>query len=507
MQQNTKRFLVTCLVLWGVLMSINTYAQQVYYSQPEKDDSRNTAFDIIGKVGNHILVYKNNNDDDAISIYDDQMNPVNRVPLRFRYDLLDVDFIDYPDKFLMLFQYQHRQFVYFYGMVMDQNANTLAGPYLIDSTEVGMSAVKTRLYSIAYSEDKKKILVYKINQSKDLTNTFYTFLLDDDLNLLRSGKEALRMESRRDYLSGFTLSNNGDFIFDKVEKSSSRDFIDMASLVMKPAMQDTFYVTDIKLKGMYLDEFKVKLDNQNSEAYFASFYYARRRSDVTGIYYIKLNFASDTISDIKFLPFDNNLKAAARNGTARDDAFDDYFLRQIVIKSDGGFIVTAESFYANSQASPWNRWDYLYGPYSLSPYYYYSPFSPWYYSPFNQGINSNRFHYKDIAVLCYDGNGNLQWSNFIRKDQFDNETDDFLSYQAVNIGSALDFLYNEPYRSSYILADQELTPDGQLTREPTFRNLDRGYEFMPRYGKQVSADETVIPCVYRNFICFAKIQF
>jgi hypothetical protein len=43
-------------------------------------------------------------------------------------------------------------------------------------------------------------------------------------------------------------------------------------------------------------------------------------------------------------------------------------------------------------------------------------------------------------------------------------------------------------------------------RNPTLHNLDRGYDFMPRYAKQVSAHQLIVPCQYRNYVCFAKID-
>ena len=57
------------------------------------------------------------------------------------------------------------------------------------------------------------------------------------------------------------------------------------------------------------------------------------------------------------------------------------------------------------------------------------------------------------------------------------------------------------------LNDQSVSPEGRITRYPTLHNLDRGYDFMPRYGKQVSSWESVIPCLYRNYLCFAKVDF
>jgi hypothetical protein len=58
-----------------------------------------------------------------------------------------------------------------------------------------------------------------------------------------------------------------------------------------------------------------------------------------------------------------------------------------------------------------------------------------------------------------------------------------------------------------ILTDQSIAPDGKISRHPTIKNLDRGYEFMPRFAKQVSSKQIIIPCWYKNYLCFAKIDF
>jgi len=278
------RIPTTCIssVAFILLMYIGGYAQKIYYSQPERDDSRNTAFEIIGKVGQHILVYKDNNGDEAISIYDNEMNPVNRVPLRFRYNLLNVDFINYPNQFILIYQYQYRRYVYCYGMIMDENASIIGQPVLIDSTDVGFGNLKHKLYSVTYSDDKHRILVYKINQNKELTNIFYTFLLNDQLQLLNNSRVSLPMENRKDYLTGFSLDNEGNFVFVKVGKANNKDLAADAWMVTKPAYEDTFYTAAIPLNHRYIDEFKLKLDNDHHLSYAVSFFYDTRRNDVAG---------------------------------------------------------------------------------------------------------------------------------------------------------------------------------------------------------------------------------
>jgi hypothetical protein len=93
------------------------------------------------------------------------------------------------------------------------------------------------------------------------------------------------------------------------------------------------------------------------------------------------------------------------------------------------------------------------------------------------------------------------------KSQFDDQSDELLSYQLMNTGGQIHFLFNQLERRYNLLTDYSISPEGQMTRNPTLKNLDKGYEFMPKFGKQVSAKQMIMPCLYRNYICFAKIDY
>jgi hypothetical protein len=77
----------------------------------------------------------------------------------------------------------------------------------------------------------------------------------------------------------------------------------------------------------------------------------------------------------------------------------------------------------------------------------------------------------------------------------------------LNTGGELHFLYNQFEKRTLLLMDQSIASDGKVNRLPTFHNLDKGYSFMPRIGKQVASNEIVIPCLYRNYLCFAILDF
>ena len=198
---------------------------------------------------------------------------------------------------------------------------------------------------------------------------------------------------------------------------------------------------------------------------------------------------------------------AKATGTLRF-ALDEFFIRQIVVKGDGGFILAAEDFTSDTRGSNFNRYDYLYNPYSLSSGgYYYNPYSG-YYRPYNRFGNetSTRYYCDNILVMSISKNGLLEWSKILHKSQFDDNEDNFLSFSTMTSGNEIHFLFNND-RKYQVVSDQSITPDGTIKRYPTLKSDQKGYEFMPSLSKQVGANQLIIPCAYRNNICFAKIDF
>ena len=498
-------YLYALLVLW----SGAAIAQKISYTEPERDDYKSTEFEIIGRVSGNILVYKSDRGDYVISIYDNSMQLKNRVKLDFLpKKLISVDFVNYADKVLMLYQFQRKDAVYSFCATMDGNARFADAPVMVDSTRIGFYSKENKVYSVEYSEDKNKIMVYKINQDKENDNVFYTFLYDSAFHLVNNARVSLPMETKKSFLSNFNLTNEGDLIFNKLERTSNRDYIVSGNLIIKRAVVDSFENVPMQLKTQLLDEVKMKVDNNSKKILITAFFYKQKRGNVEGLYVSKYDYGQKQLLYEKEVPFTPELKNNAKGESSTNAAFNDYFIRKIINTSNGGFIITAESYYTTSRSQPWNRWNYMYGPYGMYTPYYYSPYSPFYYNPWYNNYNSqDRYHYDNIAVLSMDNDGNLLWSNFVHKSQYDDGSDLYLSYMMVNIGSELRFLYNELDRRSYILTDNSVQPDGKSSRKPTLRNLDKGFTWMPRYGKQISGRSVLVPCIYRNYICFAKVDF
>ncbi|MGB8193526.1 MAG: hypothetical protein WCF67_16465 [Chitinophagaceae bacterium] len=491
------------------------FAQRINYSEPEREDSRRTNFEIIGKVEGNYLVFKSNRSENAVSVYNTEMKLVTRTKLDFMSDRwINADFIAYPDYAYMIYQYQRKNVVHCTMVKLDGLGKPVGDPVDLDTTQIGFAA-SNKIYTTLVSDDKQKIMVFKINSKNQQNFLFTTLLFDSNMKLIVDKKRLwLPMEERNDYFTDFLIDNDGDLVFGKLARTNSNNYITKVSLVTKAAAADSFRVQELSTGDKMLDEVKLKTDNSNKRYLFTAFYYKQRRGNIEGLYAATWDKASSSLFKETFIVFNDELRSLAKSSDANlRMAFNDYFINNIITKKDGGFLLIGESQYTTSRGGAFNRWDYMRwnNPW-LSPvdYYYYSPiYSPWY-SPWNRwggSGQSTRYHSENILILSFDKDGKVVWSNVIPKSQYDDETDNLISHQIMNTGGELHFLFNQYERKNLLLNDQSVGPDGKVTRYPTLKNLDKGYDFMPRHGKQVSAWEMLVPCTYRNYLCFAKVEF
>ncbi len=500
------------LIFFSVgLLSFKSFSQQITYSLPESDDTRSLDFDIIGKIKGNFLVYKHVRSNYGIAIYDNAMKLKDRVDLDFLPDrTMNVDFVAYPDFAYIIYQYQKRNILHCMAASIDGNGKILKEPFEVDTTYISFFS-DNKIYNTINSEDKSKIMIYKIKKKNDKFN-FTTLLLNDSLQLLHKSRIETPYEDRKDIFSDFFVDNAGNFVFTKGTKLSSRDYLQKLMLVTKGPQQDDFTLHELNLSGNFLDEIKLKVDNVNKQYLINSLYYPRKNGNVEGLYTAVWDKGNDTLVSQNFAQLNDSIRNLAKADGGTRFAFNNYFIRDVILKKDGGFILTAEDHSTQSRGNPWNRYDYLYGYPSFSPYdsyYLYSPSSYWYSGRFRNyyGGSQVRYYYENIVVLDLDNTGQLVWSNVVHKSQYDDDNDNYLSYNIMLTGGQLHFLFNELERRNQLISDQTVSADGKITRNPPLRSLDRGYEFMPRYAKQVSSYQIIVPCTYRNYICFAKIEY
>ncbi len=510
MQKNLSILLAGILLLCS---SVN--AQRILYSEPDRDDARTLNFEVIGKMSGNILIYKNYQNTHYITVLDAEMKLIEKSKLDFISDKIhDVDIVQYPDFFYIFYQYQKRNTYYAMVAKLDAKGKLVEKPILLDTTTDVNNNNNTKIYTVLNSDNKQQLMLLKISTKNDRSHILTTLLYSKDLSLQKRSRIIVPMPERNDFLTEFALDNEGDLICIKGSGTAQNDNINKISIISKTAMADSILTRDLKITGIYLDDIRLKVDNANKHYVVCSFYSKQRRGNIEGLYYTVWDKFQDKALSTLNSVFTDEFRSDAKTDGNLKMAFNDFFLKNIILKKDGGFFVAAEAAYSSTKGNTMSRWDYLYGSpyYSTMPMDYYSYYSPLGYYPwgrYNSYSNNNvtRYFADNVVLLSFNAAGKVEWSNVIRKEQFDDNTDNFIGYGVLNTGDKAHFLFNIQEKRNMILTDQSLSPDGQIDRNPTFKNVENGYEFMPRHAKQIGARQLIVPCQFRGATIFAKIEF
>lgn len=506
-----KRVIFYILVGFLTIPEFST-AQNITYSVFHTgENNREVDVEVLGKVGANYVVFKSIGWRSIIQVFDKNMKELSNERLKFVPDnIINVDFITYPDHFWMIYQYQRNAVLYCDAVKMDALGNKIGEKATLDTVRVGTRSAKG-IYNTVYSEDKNHILVYKMFERNDRLH-LVTKHYDNSLRLLDSTRSINQFNDRKEIYSPFQITNKGKILFTKELKAGTRENINQLELMTLEPRTGKFISTPIDLQKQYIDEVNIRIDNLNNNFIINTFYYPEKRSsDIIGIFSAVIN-GEDYSVKTGINTFSDSLRAKMGKGSKiTRDAFNNLFLKNIFVKKDGSYILVAEDFYTETIGgyNRWNRWDYLYNnPYSYYDYNY--MYSPYYrYNRFNSfnSRSSTKYYYDKILILNMNDSLNMSWQNVILKEQSDTDDDSFLSFGTMNAGAEIHFFFIERDKNSQIISNHSISPNGTSFRYPTLKSREAGYQFMPRLAKQVGARQVIMPCVFRGKICFAKIDF
>ncbi|MFT3679961.1 MAG: hypothetical protein QM791_06790 [Ferruginibacter sp.] len=491
-----------------LLASFSLHAQQIVFSEPEREDVRDMNFEVIGKVNKNILVFHDVRWKYAVNVYNDSMRLVEKVSADFIPNkTANIDIVAYPDFFYIIYQYQKKGILYCMAAKLGGDGKIMGEPVQLDTTRIG-SLGDNKIYSAIYSEDKKKIMVFKIQKVDDSFN-FVTLLYDNNLQLLHKARQVVDYNRRSNIYSDFFLDNEGNMVFAGAIDKEKRDDPSSLFLLVKNALSDSFSRKRIDLNNAYLDEVKLKIDNLNKKYIVNTFYHRERRGNIDGLYCAIWDKVGDTAYANVFIELGDSIRALAKTSGSYKNVFNDFYIRSVILKRDGSYLLTAEDFY--SQTTGFNnlsRYDMFYSPLNTYDYYYFNNYYGGYYRPFRSfGNQSTQFYYDNVLLLSISKTGYPEWINVLHKQQYADDNDNYLSFGLFNTSNGLHFLYNDIAKRTKLLSENIISPDGKTRRNPTIKTIDRDYEFMPRFSKQVGVRQVIMPCTYRNNICFAKIDF
>ncbi len=469
-------------------------AQEITYSAYQKYDLRQGDFSVVGKTAGRLYTYRSTSEGYFLDAWDDSMQLTATVILDFfPTKIYETRFIAYTDKIIVIYQSLERGKVVQHAAKLNGQGRLQGTPLNLDSAKTGFFGPARSYFSSAVSDDKHYLAVYAANahgSNIDLSAT----ILDD--NLQGAGRFTHVYENGERVEAGDAMiGNDGTLYIPAMTPISYQGFLSTLKLLSVKRGERQVITAQLPLSGNYAASPYLRIDNSKARIYFGGFYSSKKNGNYEGILYAIYDPASNTFSSQRMIPFSAELKNnTGERNTKR--AFNNYKTRQLIVKTDGGFVLNAES-YATSERS------------TGSPYGYGSGFYPMSYGPFmNTGRTIREYRYEDVLVLSCNGEGAIEWNAFVRKDQYSQEDGGlFSSYALLNTGGSLSFLYNNlsGRRSSIQLAT--LDGEGKTEIRSLAMNGADDPDWIPKSGRQVSGHELIVPCIRKRQICFVKLSF
>lgn len=480
------------VLLLCTCLAMNAAAQDVLYSPYEKYDLRSGDFSVVGLVGDRLYTYRSGSDGFFLDAYNDSMGKMATVVLDFFPSrIYETRFITYPDKMIVLYQAVSSGKVTQYAAVLDAMGRLLKKPTEIGSAKTGFFGPNKDYFSSVVSDDRKTILVYSAVDKGDNLEVDGIWL--DEQVTVRKRSHAVFHADNTIRHGDAMMDNEGTVYFSASTPVGSKEFADQLWILSLTSGNTKFSATEFPLNGRYAANAYVKLDNINNRIFLAGFYSDKKNGNYEGVMFAQYDPAGAAFNNPRMIAFDDQLRNASGDRNKKK-AFNDYIVRQLIIKNDGGFVMIAENYFMTTRTTSYGPgWGYYSMMYSYGPY-------------MNGSIRE--YHYNDILALSYNPSGTRDWHAFVRKDQYSQEDGGvFSSYAFLNTGGSLGFLFNDFNASRSRIQLASVDGNGQVNMRSMAAGRSDDPDWLPRSGKQVSAHELVIPCLRKRQICFAKIVF
>lgn len=239
----------------------------------------------------------------------------------------------------------------------------------------------------------------------------------------------------------------------------------------------------IKLGDKSIIDLKIAVDNLNEQVAIGGFYSDNHSFASAGLVQAALSIRNDSLSKIhselfkaKFLSDFSGDKTSNRVGELIN-----YEVDKLILRSDGGMILIAESNYV-TEASNYNSYYQLY-------------------------TITYTYHYDNVLLLSVNPDGTLDWGNVLRKSQ-SSENDDafFSSYALFAAENLLTLIYNKSIRRKTDIIKYSIDSHG-VSSEISVLSGNEEVMLMPKSCKQVSAQQMIIPCIEKGRPGLLKLSF
>lgn len=443
--------------------------------------SSDVSYEVLGELGNHILLFRNRKTEFEIQAFNAQMKESWSKELILDRRLPSVlGIVPTTEDFTLLYSFREKGNTLIKAHRYDPAANLVDSSLLIN---LGYLFFTPR-FELVRSEDRSKLLLFYV-ENQDVIQA-YSFDLPTQ-SMLWEHKFALD-----DFLYGrdFTqaiVDNRGqaNFIFQKDNFRSKRKEHFYQIYTYNGASEPT--IANIPMEEYLSYDVFFEADNLNNQIIAAGLYADNNTERAMGFFYLRYSPKSADMPVTKFTPFS---EAFLQNLLGRDyreeKGLTEASVREIVLRRDGGALLIAER---NKQLQRRT-----------------STTSRVYYDPSERNLVD--FYYEEVFVLSIHPDGQLHWETILHKKQYSQDDNGmFSSYFLFETPGRLRFLFNDEIRFENTVSEYVINGLGEYDRNSLFSTAKLDLRLRFRAATQISPTELIIPSERRNRLKLVRVTY
>ncbi|HWB25429.1 MAG TPA: hypothetical protein VG738_08105 [Chitinophagaceae bacterium] len=391
--------------------------------------------------------------------YDSAMDLTKKVTIALPKEAYSPVTCVYNDFFYILYQVQDENAVYLDAAKIDFDGKIVES-YHLDTTKIRFLRHNfyDYIYSVITSEDKHRLMAFKIDNREGLNTTVTTLLFNDSLTLLHRSVLYTPLVDGVDFLTNFTVDNDGDLVFFRNhEVNDMEQAANKTLMIIKNALSDSVYFFKVVAPGTRLADIHIKIDNLHKKFIVASFYSSSKRRNIDGLYCFLWNKVDRRIIAAREISLGDSLRRLAEQPGNLKQAFNNFTVQNILLRNDGGFLIDAGSFESTKPLKT-DTWNQLFNLTEKTPAGYISYTGlkfPW--NAF--ALTENDFRGGNTAVFSFDSTALPDWIKFLNMPQFSDYYRG-IGYTPFVVNDKVYYIYNHTEKRTAVPALQVIDADG-----------------------------------------------
>ncbi len=467
--------------LFLVFIAAGVLSAQVITVSNEMSLQSEFVYDIIGQVGEDILVIKDGVNDFDIQAYDEDLYMTwtkEDEKLDSRKSRI-INVIPDDDQFYVVYSNDWKDTI---GIQVRTYNPKVQVDYQDTIVLIKRGLLRPR-FRFVKSEDENIFLMTEIENERIVSAFAYN--LRQRRLLWESKFDFTNINFREEYRK--TIITNEGEMFLIFEKNNFRYKMESHSMeFFRYRKEDNnFEQLTVPLPEFVTYDAYFTYDNVNKTLTTVGLYSDRNTGITDGIYHLVVDRALTT-HQLSTIQYDDELVADfhGKYNPKRESLYN-LDIRDLVLRQDGGLLIIAEENKEYERLSYGSRRDY-YGSSRFSVDYY----------------------YEDIVLVSIHPDGSAHWQKLLPKRQYSNDDEAaYSSYFLFKNPSYLRILYNDEIRNDNTVSEYILNGAGDITRRSLMSTDNQKLKLQIKNAIQLSSNEMIVPSVRGKKLKLVKFKY